>query len=99
CSAESDRRSGGLHEKTSRGLFQSCSCWRPESLRGRTIHFSLRDGGGFRKVRDEAARAGVAESGTAGSYPDEFPSGSPAVSLENEHRHDSFLGGRTGRRK
>src|SRR5262245_66656379 len=96
---ESGRRSGGLHEETSRGLFQSCSCWRPESLRGRTIHFSLRDSGGFREVRDEAAGAGVAESGTAGPYPDQFPPGGPAISVENEYRHDSLLGGRTGERK
>src|SRR5262249_17378490 len=79
--AESDRTSDGLHEATSRGLFQSCGCWRPKSLRGRTIHFSLRDRGGFREVRDEAARTGVAEGGTAGPYPDQFPSGGPALRM------------------
>src|SRR5262245_47659133 len=96
---ESDRRNGGLHEETSRGLFQSCSCWRPESLRGRTIHFSLRDCGGLREVRDEAAGAGVAQSGTAGPYPDEFTPGSSALPVENEHCYDCVLGGRTSQRK
>src|SRR5262245_2700121 len=96
---ESDRRNGGLHEETSRGLFQSCSCWRPESLRGRTIHFSLRDGGGFREIRDEAAGAGVAESGTAGPYPDQFPTGGPTVPVENEYCHHRILGGGRSQRK
>src|SRR5207247_10153447 len=50
---------GVCNEETSCGLSQSGDCWRPESLRGRTIQFSLRDGGGFREVRNEAAGAGV----------------------------------------
>src|SRR5262245_16314666 len=97
--AKSDTRHSGLHEETFRGLFQSCSCWRPESLRGRTVHFSLRDCGGFREIRDEAAGAGVAESGTASPYPDQFPPGGPAVSVENEYCHHRILGGGTSRRK
>jgi hypothetical protein len=98
-SAESDRKDTGLHEETSRGLFQSCSCWRPESLRGRPIDFALRDSGGLRQVRDEAPGAGVAQGGTPGAYPDKCPPGDAALPVENEHRDHRLLGGRRSRWK
>ena len=84
---------GVCNEETSCGLSQSGDCWRPESLRGRTIHFSLCDGVGFRQVRDEAAGAGDAQSGTAGPHPDQLPPGDPALPVENEYRNDRVLGG------
>ena len=74
-------------------LFQSCSCWRPGSLRGQTIQGCLRHRGRFSLVHDEASGAGVAQSGTAGPYPDQFPPGGPAVSVEDEHRDYCVLGG------
>src|SRR2546423_7037822 len=89
----------GLHEETSGGLFQSCSCWRPESLRGRPIDFPLRDGGRFCQVCDEAARAGIAQGGTASTYPDQFSPGGAAVPVENEHCDDRLLGWGTSQRK
>ena len=74
-------------------LSQSGDCWRPESLRGRAIYFPLCDGGGFRQVRDEAARAGDDQSGTAGPHPDQLPPGDAALPVENEYRNDGVLGG------
>src|SRR6476660_3693765 len=75
---------GVCNEETSCGLSESGDCWCPEGLRGRTIHFSLCYRVGFCQVRNEAAGTSVAQSRTAGPYPDQFPPGGPALPLENE---------------
>src|SRR5581483_1108165 len=84
-------------EETSCGLCHSRDCCRPGNLRGRAIHLALCDSGRFCKVCNEAARAGAAQGRTTGFYSNQLATGSPAVSMEDEHRDDGVLGWRTSR--
>ena len=54
----------------------------------------------FAKYADEIARTSATESRAAGVCPDHFPDQhGHALSVEDEHRDDGFLGWRAGRRK